>query len=58
MRSAYCDNCGRKVLTVYRWPNFFLHAVLLVATCGLYAPVWLWAMFRQVYLCSRCGSRV
>jgi len=57
-KSRWCEHCRRQVLAQYQWPQTFKHALLLMLSCGLYLPFWLYAMTRSRYRCSRCGTFV
>lgn len=57
-RSRWCGTCRRQVLAQYQYPNFVLHALLTVATCGLWFPVLFIKSSQSRYNCPMCGYRV
>lgn len=59
--SRWCRHCGRQVFAIHQKLEtgvLTLHSVLVVLTCGLWLPIWLWVCVRQVYRCRDCGQRV
>lgn len=59
MRSAFCNHCDGRRSAVWQYPRVGLHSILLVATCGLWLPVWFFIVaFGGKYVCAGCGSGV
>lgn len=54
----YCRTCRRRVLAVWSHSWFGPEAVIVVGTCGLYLPFWIWKMLRSGWSCPRCATRV
>lgn len=53
--SIRCQHCRRRRLAYYRHPKYGFHGLLLLLTCGLWLPVWVYAMSRREYVCATCG---
>ena len=56
---CFCSYCEKKRLAVWQTPNIALHSVLVVATCGLWLPIWLIVVvFGGGWVCKECGTYV
>lgn len=58
IQRRWCPDCERHVGAIRQYPNFGLHALLLIMSCGLYLPVWLFVMSSTLWACPTCGRRV
>lgn len=60
--TAYCTSCRRRQVFVKLIPNYTVHALLTVATFGLWGVVWLTtALYNRFYLgwrCEQCSHRL
>ncbi len=55
----YCAYCRKRKLATWQYPNISLHSSLLIVTCGLWLPVWVYVMLcGGRWVCRECGSDV
>lgn len=60
-RSRYCRYCDRRVLAEAQNPDYGMHAVLSLFTCGLWLGVYVCLVlirYYPKYRCQRCGTIV
>jgi predicted RNA-binding Zn-ribbon protein involved in translation (DUF1610 family) len=58
-KQMYCTSCNKSVLAQQQRPNFILHLLLIVLTCGLWLPffVLIEVFSDHSWRCPNCGSK-